>query len=354
MTMMKSWSLRVDFKRSPPYVDGRIQVPPKLVMKYPANLYVIWVLPLFLYLSFALDIFAADPLPSGFRQAELIFVAEVKDSTLGAAVGLSQPPRYSVEVSFVNEELIRGSEVPKGVLTQIVYAENPPLPRVSSKQIVAATQSPNGWIIEALLEATDDNLARAKRFASIPHGWTFEADEVISPWASLDDYQWPKDAQVKGEVFCTKTGRPALFAAKNLVLEVEQVVPKNANKFQNPFGDGKFQVSLSNRGTADVEVPALLTDNGQILWEASMVAIQAGEAYPLGRTAPSAEVKSVTLKGGETLTGYIDVLPLEGVQWPRGGSRVSFNFCLGELSASHFFYYFSGLHDKMREAIRAN
>jgi hypothetical protein len=38
-----------------------------------------------------------------------------------------------------------------------------------------------------------------------------------------------------------------------------------------------------------------------------------------------------------------------GVSWPRGGSRIHFTFALGDVSAGNFFYYFSALHDKMRE-----
>ncbi|MBL8794074.1 MAG: hypothetical protein JNM56_09215, partial [Planctomycetia bacterium] len=43
-------------------------------------------------------------------------------------------------------------------------------------------------------------------------------------------------------------------------------------------------------------------------------------------------------------------LQLKDVSWPRGGSRVLFQFSLGELSASDFFYYFSDFHDPLRKA----
>jgi len=42
-------------------------------------------------------------------------------------------------------------------------------------------------------------------------------------------------------------------------------------------------------------------------------------------------------------------LLLVGVEWPRGGYRVEFQFCLGELGATKSFYYMSKHHDGIRK-----
>ena len=64
------------------------------------------------------------------------------------------------------------------------------------------------------------------------------------------------------------------------------------------------------------------------------------------------DLKAVVLKPGETVAGTIHVFALDGPDWPRGGYRIEFQFCLAEKSATHSFYYLSKHHDPIREAVR--
>ena len=64
----------------------------------------------------------------------------------------------------------------------------------------------------------------------------------MSPWAALGKRAWPAGAKLTAKVVCSRTGRPALLANTGVVLKVEQVIPKNAHRFRNPYGDGKFRV----------------------------------------------------------------------------------------------------------------
>jgi hypothetical protein len=48
----------------------------------------------------------------------------------------------------------------------------------------------------------------------------------------------------------------------------------------------------------------------------------------------------------------VNALKLDGVAWPRGGSRVEFLFAVGDRGATHSFYYMSRHHDKLRQAAK--
>jgi len=45
----------------------------------------------------------------------------------------------------------------------------------------------------------------------------------------------------------------------------------------------------------------------------------------------------------------VNALALKGPEWPRGGYRIEFQFCLGEQSSTQSFYYMSRHHDKLRD-----
>ena len=40
---------------------------------------------------------------------------------------------------------------------------------------------------------------------------------------------------------------------------------------------------------------------------------------------------------------------LDGPEWPRGGYRIEFTFCLGEKANTQSFYYLSKHHDAVRD-----
>ena len=61
-------------------------------------------------------------------------------------------------------------------------------------------------------------------------------------------------------------------------------------------------------------------------------------------------MQPTTLGPGESVSTVVNVLALEGPDWPRGGSRVDFNFWLGEVSCGPFsLYYMSSHHDVLRK-----
>jgi hypothetical protein len=48
----------------------------------------------------------------------------------------------------------------------------------------------------------------------------------------------------------------------------------------------------------------------------------------------------------------VNALRLQGPEWPQGGYRIEFQFCLGEKSKTQSFYYLSKHHDALREAAK--
>ena len=152
---------------------------------------------------------------------------------------------------------------------------------------------------------------------------------------------------------CSKTGRPALRAGEGIVLKAAQVIPKQIKRYQNPFGDGKFKLTVTNTSQVAADVPALLADGGRISWAGSLLIFSRGTVHFLPGAGALGDPRPVRLEPGESVSAVIDVLPVSGIRWPRGGSRVIFTFCLGELTARNFFYYFSRRHDRLRrEAIQ--
>ena len=76
-----------------------------------------------------------------------------------------------------------------------------------------------------------------------------------------------------------------------------------------------------------------------------------GKARPApGAKGLSAAPKGAVLKAGEEVSTTVNALLLKNIRWPRGGYRIEFQFCLGELSSTQSFYYMSRHHDKIRAA----
>lgn len=284
------------------------------------------------------------PIASG----EAVFVAKLTKVTAGP-VGLSNPPvrTYTFEVE-VGEQL-RGPK-PTGPLSYQIRSEGAPVFPMDEKWLIAARKAGKGWQVTFIGTADKPLLEKAKALAALPAGWALEGGKPVSPWAALKEKAWPKDAPKVEGVACSKTGRPALMAGAAIEFTVEQVPAENPQKFKNDmFGDGKFKLTVKNTSDKPVKVPALLTDGKTIFWADSVIVVTNG-AKLLGAAGRATGTMPVELKAGESVSGVIDALTLPDVNWPRGGSRVYFDFCLGEKSANNFFYYFSNLHDPMREA----
>jgi hypothetical protein len=89
-----------------------------------------------------------------------------------------------------------------------------------------------------------------------------------------------------------------------------------------------------------------------VLWEESLVILCQGKVYPLpGARGVKQAPQPTRLQPGEAVSTVVNVLALQGPQWPRGGYRIEFQFALGEKSVTKSFYYLSRHHDALREKL---
>ena len=288
-----------------------------------------------------------------FAHADLVFVGRVASSRLGPAVGRSNPPVYTVIITFDQVRMLRGARPADLTFSHQVRTRRPPSYARGAQLLVGVSRyahDPSRFRLAGVAEPTEANVAIVRRMLTLPVGWSFEQDKPVSPWAALGKEAWPAGAKLTATVVCSKTGRPALLTNTGVVLKVEQVIPKDAHRFRNPYGDGKFRVTVTNTSKAAADVPALLTDGGRIAWADSLLVLNRRKAYLLGGAGSLKDPRQTRLKAGQGVSTVVDVLPIRGIPWPRGGSRVLFTFALGDLTARNFFYYFSRHHDRLRQA----
>lgn len=295
---------------------------------------------------------AADPDPvAPVASGQWVFVGKVTNAKAGP-VGLSDPPVRSYTLSFDAAESLRG-KAPKDVAAfryQIKSQNEPKFPADQSFLVAVKLQEKN-WVVSYIAPADKATVEKAKALLALPVGWAVEDGKPVSPWAGLKIRAWPEGAAKPKGPECSKCGRPALLVGDAIEFTVEQIPAKDPQKFRNDmYGDGQFKVTLKNTSDKEVEVPALLTDGKTIFWADSLFVMVKDRPHLLVGAGRATAAKPVKIKGGESVTGTIDTLLADGVEWPRGGQRVYFDFVLGEKSANNFFYYFSQLHDPMREA----
>jgi len=293
----------------------------------------------------------SDGLAAKLRGAAMIVVGKIANRKDGPT-GLSFPPLWNLTFQIAEGEKLRGKWADEAVAAFTVRQELQPA-FDEKKKYVVALRSPAGgkgnWQATAIELADEGNLAIARKMASLPLGWEWKDDKILSPWRDRGEGYWPKEAFATAAAKCAVSGRPS-FAAGDIIIETEQILPADRHEFKNPFGDGEFQITVTNPGDKPVVVPALLKDGDKILWEESLVIFTADNPMVLpGRAKISSQLKPTTLGPKEKVSGVIDTLTLPGIAWPRGGSRVYFTFALGEQAADNFFYYFSNLHDAIRE-----
>jgi hypothetical protein len=275
---------------------------------------------------------------AAFTSAETVFVGKPTKVTKGP-VGLSNPPVHTFKFEFGKGSLLRGTIPGNREFNYSIRVAGAPGFDTDSTYIVGI----NGTGVVAIVPGDKDDIERVKK--------------LTSPWAAVGDKAWPKDGPFFIGERCAKTGRPALLCGNSVEWKVEQVPAKNPMKFRNDmFGDGTFKVTLTNTTKGPATVAALLTDGkGGILWADCVLVKTGGKTQALpGGGKVTKDSTQLVLKAGESVTAELTVLPLPDVEWPRGGQRVYFDFLLGEKSANNFFYYFSAVHDPMRdEAIKA-
>jgi hypothetical protein len=202
--------------------------------------------------------------------------------------------------------------------------------------------------------ADPQGVKEAELACSLPMGWALADGNATSPWAALGKAGWtaelPADV-AKPALTCRATGRPALLAGTKVTWSAEPVPPKKAIQWTNPDGDGAYTLTVTNPTDEPLAVPALLTRDGKVLWAECVVVLCQGKAYPLpGAKGVAGKVAPLVLKPKESVSTVVNALALRGPEWPRGGYRIEFAFCLGERAKSASFYYMSRHHDALRDA----
>ncbi len=281
---------------------------------------------------------------------ERVFVGKLTSSKAGP-VGLSDPPLHTFTLVFDPTDALRGEKPDAKAVYRFSYrGNNPAKYDVGTAYIVGAKAQQGGWLLAAIVPDTADERKVVKQVLSVPAGWRWADGKPVSPWASLGAKAWPKDGPKLADVTCGECGRPALFVGDGITLTVEQVPAKNPQKFKNDmYGDGAFKITLKNTTTKDATVPAVLTDGKEVLWADSVLFLHQDKPLVLptaGKVTKGS--KPLSLKAGESASGEVNSLLLDGVPWPRGGSRVYFDVAVGDRTANNFFYYYSAVHDQLR------
>jgi len=301
---------------------------------------------------------AAEPAPFDvFQAAEHVFTAKLKTVTPGP-VARSSPPIYTHRLALEVVQVLRGG---RKVGEEIVGSHSarqhkrPTFPVAEVCIVAGKIARGTSLHVTRIDKATESLLATARLATSLPLGWTIVDDKPVSPWAALGPKAWPKGAKGEpGRPMCAKTGRPALLAGKGVRLTVAPVPPKKKIKWTNPDGDGEYTITVTNTTDKPLAVPCLLSDGGKILWDDSLVILCQGTARPApGAKGVAGKPVPTTLKAGQSVSTVVNAFRLTNVKWPRGGYRIEFRFCLGELSSTQSFYYLSRHHDKVRKAATA-
>ena len=323
----------------------------------------------------ALAVLLATPLSAGaadelkldaqalkrWGSAQYVFIGKLTAVQAGP-VGRSFPPIYTHRLMLTVETALRGPTKKDDKLqcSHSARQKAPPIFPQGKSCIVSANATRGNIVVTAIEEATKENVAAAKQACSIPLGWTVKDGKLVSPWASLGDKAWPKDAKVadaKNKLRCSVTGRPAYTAGKIISVTVAFVPPVKRIQWANPDGDGQYKITVTNPTDKPVEVPALLTDGKNILWAQSLVIVCQDKTYTVpgskgvATLALGATVGPTKLAPRQSVFTMVNALKLQGPKWPRGGYRIAFQFCLGEHGNVQSFYYLSKHHDVVRQKL---
>ena len=307
--------------------------------------------------SFADRTIAAPAAADGgnWGEAEFVFVGKL-DAVRHGPVGMSMPPMYSDTLSFTVEKAIRGGlkAGQKIDFAHVARQEKPPEYPEGQSCLVAGETTFSGRMIKRIEAADDARVEAATTACLLPIGWSMINGRVVSPWAAMGPFARPVTASTETNVLRDVSGRPALFCGDGVSLSVTPEPPRKSIQWTNPDGDGEYRIVVSNKTTKTTSVPALLTSGGEVLWANSVLVLCQGKTYVLpGYRRDIAAPAPLTLQPGQSVSGVVNPLALEGPEWPRGGYRIGFQFCLGEKSVSHEFYYMSNHHDAVRKALKA-
>jgi RNA polymerase sigma factor (sigma-70 family) len=283
-------------------------------------------------------------------QAEVVFTAHLARAVSGP-VGLSDPPLYTTTLQLRVVKVLRGSLKTGDEITAVhsVRQKNKPTFPEGREVLVAMSTSRGQKAAQAVVELTAAEMEQAEVACSLPLGWTVDKGRLLSPWATLGDKAWPAEAKGRGPFVCAATGRPSLRVGDGVEFTAEPVPPKVALQYGNPDGDGEYQITVKNVTNEPVTIPALLSDGKNVLWDESLVILCQKKVYTVpGSRGLAKPPQPTVLKPGESVSGVVNALKLQGPEWPRGGYRIEFQFCLGEKSVTKSFYYLSKHHDALR------
>jgi hypothetical protein len=299
---------------------------------------------------------AAQDVDSDWSQAQFIFTGKLTKVVEGPTAN-SLPPIYNHTLTFSVDKVLRGDLKPGTELTAHHSArqEQKPLFATDKPVVVAASKERNGLRVTILEAETEALLDEIKVASLLPLGWKVKEGKAISPWAVFGKAAWPASwTDEKEKVLCSVTKRPA-YMAGDIEFMVEKVPPVNEIKWTNPDGDGEYKITVTNPTDKPLVVPALLSADGKVLWAESLVILCQKKAYvcPGARGFNLLDTKTqpgpTTLEPKQSISTVVNALRLKGPEWPRGGYRIEFQFCLGEKSSTQSFYYMSKHHDPLRE-----
>ncbi len=293
------------------------------------------------------------PQPVKWGEKQIVVSATITDIKQGPT-SRSFPPIYNHTLTLKIGEVLRGG-LKKDAVVQVHHAARQEQVPVFPKGpvVVALSNAQGNYRIDGLEAADAKQLADIKLACELPLGWSAVDGKLTSPWAAQKERAWPKAQRIDAKLVCSVTGRPALLAGADAAFAVEKVAPAKAIEFTNPDGDGEYKITVTNPTDKPLTISALRTDGKRILWKESLVILCQGKAYSIpGSVGLLTQTQPVVLKPGESLDTVINALELEGPEWPRGGYRIEFQFCLGEKSASQSFYYMSRHHDLIRNRLK--
>lgn len=294
---------------------------------------------------------AEKPKEIDWAQADIVFYGKLTEVNAGP-VATSYPPIHNHRLTFTVEQTLRGDLEEGGQLTghhSARQVEAPTFPE-GDKCLVAAAFVRGGYQIKGVEKADADAVKQMFARLSLPLGWkTTEDGKPVSPWPAGSISEGTRFSGIGKTLLCSVSGRPAFFAGKAQV-SASPVPPAKDIKWTNPDGDGEYTITVTNPNQDTIEIPALLTDGKDVLWNECLVIQCQKKAYPIPGAKPlSGDLKPVILRPGEKISTVVNALSLVGPEWPRGGYRIEFQFCLGEKSARQSFYYMSRHHDALRE-----
>lgn len=292
-----------------------------------------------------------------WNEAQIVLLGTLTRAQPGP-VARSLPPIHTHRLSFDVEKVLRGdvaaAEGPIELHHSARQNEAPTFP-LGDLCLVAASRSRGRLIASVVLSANEQNIKAVTAACQLPLGWSMQGTKPLSPWASLGDAAWNVAAgdasELKSELVCKKSGRPALLVGDGIAFAVEKVPPKEVIKWTNPDGDGEYKITLTNTTDEPVAIPALLSAGDKILWDECVLILCQNKVYPIPAAAGvSGPVTATTLAAGESISHVVNALSLSGPEWPKGGYRIEFRICLGEKSQTMSFYYRSKHHDAIRDA----